>query len=106
MRASTTPTTCRASACPFLAICPDSRATTSVHWLHVARGALVYHRFNDGDLTGNSSRSSATSRGPRPQDAALLVARRGVRGRRRRTVADVRDAQGQEVSILGDPVLS
>ena len=54
----------------------DSQVTTSAPCRHVAPRALVYHRFCDGALTDNPTRSPAAPGRSRPEDAALLVADR------------------------------
>src|SRR5689334_25159627 len=95
----------RDSACRYSAMFRDSKATTSVHWRHVAPNALVYHRGFDGDHSDDSARSVAAAGRPRTQDAALLVADCRVRGGGRRALARVRGAQDQELSVVGDAVL-
>src|SRR5258708_913639 len=95
----------RAWACPFWAMYRDSKVTTSVLWRHVAPNALVYHRGFDGDHSDDSPRSSAAAGRSRTQDAALLVADRGVRGGGRRPLARVRRAEDQELPVVGDAVL-
>src|SRR4051812_13097605 len=85
---------------------PDSLATRSDPCGHVAPCALVYHRFRDGALTDNSPRSLAAPGRPRPEDLALLVARRRVRRGRRWTLARVCAHAAPRLHVVVHAVLS
>src|SRR5215813_1624333 len=98
--------TSRDSACRSWAMCPDSLATRSARWPRVAISALVYHCSFDGDRTDNTAGSVAAPGRLRPEDDALLVVGGGVRHRRWRPVARVRDDAPAHLSVVDDPVLS
>src|SRR5262245_21017901 len=93
-------TTSSASGCPCSGTSPGSPAIAWARSRHEACKETTHPPSGDGGHNDDSQRQTATTRRSRPQDPALLVAHRTVRGGGRRALARVRVDSTEELPVV------